>query len=108
MQKSLSFIEQSLEIEKRKSLSPTKQKLEIEMQKPLFPIEHSLEIENLIVQLITLLGNLDKSPNVNITQSRKDPTPEEEGDPIRILATKINLANAIDHGKFTSSTQFDV
>lgn len=27
---------------------------------------------------------------------------------MRILATKINLANAVDHDQFTSSTQFDV
>ena len=27
---------------------------------------------------------------------------------MRILATKINSANTIDHDQFTSSTQFDV
>ena len=106
--KPLSPIEQSSEIEKRKPLSPTERNSEIEKRKPLSPTERSSEIENLVVQLTTLLENWDKGPNVNITQSMEDPTPEEEEDPMRILATKINSANAVDHDQFTSSTQFDV
>ena len=108
MQKSLSPTGQSSEIEKRKPLSPTEQNLEIEMQKPLSPTERSSEIENLVVQLTTLLENWDKGLNVNITQSREDPIPKEEENPMRILATKINSANAVDYDQFTSSTQFDV
>lgn len=33
---------------------------------------------------------------------------DEEEDPMRILATKINSANAVNHDQFTSFTQFDV
>lgn len=96
---------------------PSKQSSEIEnlilaYQKPLSPTKQSSEIENLIVQLTTLLEDWDKAPNVSFTQSGEDPTPEKEQlleeDPMRILATKINSANAADHDQFSCSTQFDV
>lgn len=77
--------------------------------------EQSSEIEDLIVQLITLLENWDKDggTNVNVTQARHNPTPDEEpllheGGPTVVLATKINSANAIDHDQLACSTQFDV
>ena len=68
------------------------------MQKPLSLTKRSLKIENLVVHLTTLQENWDKDLNVSITKSKEDlSTPEEEEDPIRILATKINSANAVDH-----------
>ncbi len=73
--------------------------------------ERSSEIENLVAHLTTLLENWDRGPNVAITQLREDPsTPEEDEkeDPMRILATKINSANAVDQDQFANSTQFDV
>lgn len=90
MHKLLSPPLQSSEIEKRKPLSPTEHKSsEIKKRKPLSPIERITEIENLVIQLTTLLDNWEKGPSVSIvTQSREDPTPEEEEDPMRILATK--------------------
>ena len=42
-----------------------------------------------------------------ITQTRKKTGPGHE-DPLKILATRINLANAVDQDQFVSSTQFDV
>ncbi len=77
----------------------------------LSPTERSSEIENLVAHLTTLLENWDRGPNVAIIQPREDPsTPEEdeEEDPMRILATKINSANAVDQDQFANSTQFDV
>ncbi len=76
----------------------------------LSPTEQSSEIENLVPHLTTLLENWDRCPNIAITQPKEDPsTPEEdeEEDPMRILATKINSANAVDQDQFANSTQFD-
>ena len=68
------------------------------MRKPLSPTECSSEIKNFVVHLTALLENWDEGLNVSITQSREDPSsPDEEEDPIRILATKINSVNAVDH-----------
>ena len=41
------------------------------------------------------------------TQTREETEPGHE-DPLKILATRINLANAADQDQFVSSTQFDV
>ena len=97
-----------MEIEIRGSLFPTEQSFEIETQKPLSPIEQSSEIEKLVAYLTILLENWNKSPNiVVITQPKKDlDTSEEdkEEDPMRILYTKINSANAVDQDQFANST----
>lgn len=61
--------------------------------------------------MITLLENWDKDPNPAITPPKKALSilkKNEEEDPIRIWATKINLTNIIDHDQFTNSTQFDI
>lgn len=34
--------------------------------------------------------------------------PEKEENPMKIMATKINIPNAIDHDQFTSSTEFHI
>lgn len=73
--------------------------------------EQSSEIENLVAHLTTLLENWDRGPNVAIIQPREDPSTAKEGekeDPMRILATNINSANAVDQDQFANSTQFDV
>ena len=74
------------------------------------PLEQSSEIENLIVQLTNLLGSWDVNDEgieVRLTQTEEDTKPGYK-DPLRILATRINLANAVDQDQFVCSTQFDV
>lgn len=71
--------------------------------------QQNSEIENLIVQLTSLLEAWDEDDediSVNLTQ-----TEEQEpghGDPLKILAIRINLANATDQDQFVCSAQFDV
>lgn len=81
-------------------------------QKQPSPIEQSSEIETFIAHLTTLLEDWDKGQNlVAATQQMEDldtTEEDEEEDPMMILATKINSANAVNHDQFTSSTQFDV
>lgn len=108
---SLSLTEhESSEIKKRKPLCLTEhESLKIEKRKSLSPMECIKKIENFIISLIILLDNWEESPSVSIvTQLKEDFTPKKEEDSIRILATKINLANAINYNQFTSLTQFDV
>ena len=65
----------------------------------LSPTERSSEIENLVAHLTTLLENWDRGPNVVITKPREDPSTLEEDkeeNSMRILATKMNVANAVD------------
>lgn len=85
------------------------QSSEIEMQKPLSLIIRSSKIEHHVVHLMALLVDQNKGPNFSITQSKVDPNiADEEEDPMRLLAIKINLANAIYLDQFSNSTQFDV
>lgn len=57
---------------------------------------------------MTLLESLDKNLNVNISHWRKDPISGKEKDLIKILTTKINSANPVDHDQFINSIQFDI
>ena len=73
-------------------------------------MEQSLEIENLIIQLMNLLGAWDQDDEkikVITTQTREKTKPGHE-DPLKILATRINLANSADQDLFIYSAQFDV
>ena len=68
------------------------------MQNLLFFTKRSLKIENLVVHLTILQKNWNKGLNISITKSKKYlSTPEEEKDSIKILAIKINSANAINY-----------
>lgn len=79
------------------------------MQKKTIPLEQSSEIEDLIVQLTHLFGawDDDEKTKVMTTQAEENSEPMHE-DPLRILATKINTANAVDQDQFVCSTQLDV
>ena len=75
-----------------------------------FPLEQSLEIKNFIVQLTNLFGAWnedDEKIEIMIMQTREKTELKHE-DPLKIFATRINLANAADEDQFVSSTQFDV
>lgn len=75
----------------------------------------SLEVDDLIVHLTGPLENWDNDESANAalaTQiqgtSQADINEAPESDPIRILATKIHSANAVDQDHFACSTQLDV
>ena len=75
-----------------------------------FLLEQSSEITNLIVQWTNLLRAWDEDDeNIEVmtTQTREETEPGHE-DHLKILATRINLANAADQHQFVSSTYFDV
>ena len=68
--------------------------------------ERISEIKNLIVQLTYLLEAWDKNDediSANLTQTEED-TELGHDDPLRILATRINLANATDQDQFICFT----
>lgn len=61
-----------------------------------FSLKQSLEIENFIIQLTNLLGAWDEvNENIEVmtTQTREEMEPGYK-DPLKILATRIILANA--------------
>lgn len=58
---------------------------------------------------MAILKNWEESPNISITKLRKNLSlPNNEKDFMKIVATKINLANVIDYDQFSNFTQFDV
>lgn len=75
--------------------------------------QQSLEVESLIAQLAQLLEldwSLNESTNILTTQeehSKPDNASADE-DPVKILATRIHDANAIDQSHFACVSQFDV
>ena len=71
------------------------------------PAEQSSEIEDLIVQLTHLLGAWEED-NINAMATQAEESESIQEDPLRILATKINSANAVDQDQFACSTQLDV
>lgn len=74
--------------------------------------QQSLEVEDLIVQLTNILDNWDNDDSTNVMATHNQetsPTNEPlEGDPIRIFASKIHSANAVDQDHFACSTQLVV
>ena len=71
------------------------------------PAEQSSEIEDLIVQLTHLLGAWEED-NTNAMASQVEESESKQDDPLKILATRINLANAVDQDQFARSTQLDI
>ena len=71
------------------------------------PVEQSSEIEDLVVQLTHLLGAWEED-NINAMATQAEESESIQEDPLRILATKINSANAVDQDQFACSTQLDV
>lgn len=71
------------------------------------PAEQSSEIEDLIVQLTHLLGAWEED-NTNAMASQVEESESAQDDPLKILATRINLANAVDQDQFACSTQLDI
>ena len=62
----------------------------------------NLEVENLVLHLTELLNGWDTD------EKRETQATQDEGDPIAILATTINSANASDHDQFACASQLDV
>lgn len=81
-------------------LSHIEQNLKIEIQKPLSYIEQNSEIKNLIIHLTTLLKKQNKDLNIAAIQLNEDSNTLEEDkkeDLMKILATKMNSANAVNY-----------
>lgn len=72
------------------------------------PGEQSSEIEDLVVQLTHLLGAWENDDNIKVMSAQAEESGPMHEDPLKILATKINSANAVDQDQFACSTQLDV
>ena len=66
--------------------------------------QQNLEIKNLIIQLTNLLEAWEENEyiSVNLTQIEEEKSGHK--DPLKILATKINLANATNQDQLMCST----
>lgn len=54
-----------------------------------------------------LLGAWEED-NTNAMASQAEESESAQDDPLKILATRINLANAVDQDQFACSTQLDI